>query len=477
MSIRLKIFLAFFILFAVGIFQLTRIFKTDVRKSYLESLEENMVDTANILAEFVAADLKDSKLDTANLHKIFDPVAHRRPDARIYNLFKDKVDAGIYITDAKGKVLFDSKHPENIGNSMLRWNDVTRTLRGEYGARSTRLKKDDPSSSIMHVAAPIMNGRKIIGVLTFYKPIKFTTVFINERRNNLVTHAVIIILIAVFIFIIAAEWVAEPVVRLTKYVVALKHNDRAKPPRLRHGEVGKLLHAFEELREELEGKNYVENYVQTLTHELKTPISGIRGAVELLETEQLTPEQNRHFINNIHRENDRMSRLVERLLHLARLEGRRFNEKITEFNLSELLQETVNEYRELFPKRQFEIIPTEVPVIFSGERFLIKEAVSNLIRNAVDFTENTGKIEVSLLLNDGSITIAVKDNGTGIPEYALERILEKFYSLPRPDGGRKSSGLGLSIVHEIAKLHNGSVDIKNNSDKGAQAFILLPKND
>jgi two-component system sensor histidine kinase CreC len=172
-----------------------------------------------------------------------------------------------------------------------------------------------------------------------------------------------------------------------------------------------------------------------------------------------------------------MSRLVERLLHLARLEGRRFNEKITEFNLSELLQETVNEYRELFPKRQFEIIPTEVPVIFSGERFLIKEAVSNLIRNAVDFTENTGKIEVSLLLNDGSITIAVKDNGTGIPEYALERILEKFYSLPRPDGGRKSSGLGLSIVHEIAKLHNGSVDIKNNSDKGAQAFILLPKND
>ena len=101
MSIRFKIFIAFSILFIFAIFQITTNFRNDVRKSYLESLEENMVDSANILAEISAEYYKDGKLDLIFLSNSMQRVAKRKPQAHIYKLLKNKIDANIYITDRK----------------------------------------------------------------------------------------------------------------------------------------------------------------------------------------------------------------------------------------------------------------------------------------------------------------------------------------------------------------------------------------
>ena len=106
MSIRFKIFLAFSILFLFVVFQITNSFRNDVRKSYLESLEENMVDSANILAEITAEHYCNGKLDLSFLHNSMQRVAKRKPEAQIYQLLKNKIDANIYVTDNKGKVLF-----------------------------------------------------------------------------------------------------------------------------------------------------------------------------------------------------------------------------------------------------------------------------------------------------------------------------------------------------------------------------------
>ena len=113
MSIRFKIFLAFFLLFVVGIFQITRSFRDDVRKSYLESLEENMVDSANILAEITAGHYRNGKFDLSFLTNSMQRVAKRQPRARIYKLLKNKIDADIYITDNKGIILFNSSSSQD----------------------------------------------------------------------------------------------------------------------------------------------------------------------------------------------------------------------------------------------------------------------------------------------------------------------------------------------------------------------------
>ena len=474
MSIRFKIFLAFSILFIFAIFQITRNFRDDVRKSYLESLEENMVDSANILAEITAEHYNNGKFDLSFLENSMKRVDKRQPKAQIYKLFKNKIDADIYITDGKGKVLFNSNKPKSEGRNFSTWNDVKRCLNGEYGARATRLNKDDPTSSILHVAAPVKVDGKLVGVLTFIKPIKFTSLFIEERKNKLVRNAVFISVIAFLIFLIFSEWIAAPVLRLTKYVKSLSSGKSPEYPHLGRGEISKLGAAFEEMRLKLDGKKYIEDYVRTLTHELKSPISAVSGAIELLEDPGLPDEQRKKFTEIIKRENERMSKQVDRMLQLSRLEGHSSGAKIEEVDIALLVNEVVLDCEILsMIKRSFKCTVANEELILSGDRFLIKEALNNLVRNAIDFTEENSSIELKAFRRADKIVVEVIDNGAGIPDYAKDRVFERFYSLARPASGQKSSGLGLSIVRQIAILHNGGISLQSNIPKGTKAILEL----
>ncbi len=474
MSIRLKIFIAFFLLFIIGIFQLTRVFKDSVRKCYLESLEENMVDTANILAVFVAREFdQDKQLDSTKLQSLFAEIDRRRPSAKIYDLLKDRVDAEIYITDTSGRVLFDSKNPGKVGRDYSKWNDVSKTLQGKYGARSTRTDRNNPESSIIHVAAPIVLPKGSGGVLTLYKPIKYTSFFIRQRKNQMLDYALLTALAALIIFLVFAEWIAWPVLKLTDYVKALSRGERPPAPSIHGGEVKRLAEAFEELREKLDGRKYIEQYVQGVTHELKSPISAVRGAVEILEEADVSEQDKNHFIGNIKRENERMGTLIERLLHLSKLENRKPESTMKKINLTEIVETLLEDYQKSYPERGFSCSHPLKDTDVVGDEFLIREALDNLLKNAVDFTGRDGHITVKIDHNAAFAEIAVIDDGQGIPDFAGKRVFEKFYSLPRPETGQKSSGLGLSIVREIAILHGGTAEIINNEGKGVQASFTI----
>ena len=109
-----------------------------------------------------------------------------------------------------------------------------------------------------------------------------------------------------------------------------------------------------------------------------------------------------------------------------------------------------------------------------GDPFLLRQLLGNLLDNAIDFSPPGGTVELRAARVGGQLRIDVADRGPGVPTYALERAFERFYSLPRPDGGTRSSGLGLNFVAEIAKLHGGSVTLDNRDGGGALATVLLP---
>jgi two-component system sensor histidine kinase CreC len=109
-----------------------------------------------------------------------------------------------------------------------------------------------------------------------------------------------------------------------------------------------------------------------------------------------------------------------------------------------------------------------------GDAFLLGQAVSNLVQNAIEFAPAGSEVAVTLRADGERVVVVVIDRGPGVPDYALEKIFDRFYSLPRPDTGRKSSGLGLSIVREIARLHGGEVTLVNGADGGARAELGLP---
>ncbi|MDP3813475.1 MAG: two-component system sensor histidine kinase CreC, partial [Pseudomonas sp.] len=169
MPLGVRIFLVYFLFVGLaGWFVLSTVMD-EIRPGVRQSTEETLVDTANLLAEILQGEVKAGSLQQSRLPELLKAYGQRTPRAQIWGLEKTQVNHRIYVTDARGIVLLDSSGVA-VGQDYSRWNDVLLTLRGEYGARSTKEDPADPDSSVMYVAAPIMDGAQIIGVVSVAKP-------------------------------------------------------------------------------------------------------------------------------------------------------------------------------------------------------------------------------------------------------------------------------------------------------------------
>jgi len=475
MTIRTRIFLVYLVLVGGGLCYMVSWILSGVRPRYLESMEESLVDAANLLANVVETKaVMAGAIDPAAVRASFDGAYRRELNATVYSIQKSNIDLRIYVTDAKGRVLYDSDHGRAEGQDYSRWKDVRLTLSGEYGARATRTDPQQENSLVIHVAAPIRVDGRIIGVISLGKPTKNVNELVQVAQQRIIWAGLAgggLIVLTGFAF---SVWLTTPIERLTAYARAVRDGKPATLPRLAGREVGDLRRAFEEMRDALEGKKYVERYTQALTHEIKAPLSAIRGAAELL-AEDMPPEQRTKFFNNIRQESARIQHIIDQLLQLSALEARRGLGLVEHFDGRALLEESL---RGLGPTLHARGIRVDLAVSeglrFRGEKFLVALAVTNLLKNAVEFSPDGGTVVVGLKREKDHLLLCVEDNGPGIPEFARERIFERFYSLPRPGTGAKSTGLGLSFVQEIAYLHGGDIRVTNRPEGGCRAELSLP---
>lgn len=466
----------FGVIVAAGFLWLLKDLRNAVEPQYLQAMEEAMVDTAHMLAAVVEQDVApDGTLAVSRLRAAMQTATERNFEARVYNLTKTSLGTGVYVTDAEGTVVFDSENVRE-GEDYSQWNDVLRTLRGAYGARSSRSDEDDPLSSILYVAAPVWNAGNIVGVVTVSKPQRAMRQFIDETRQRMVWIGG---LASGGIFLGAAlfsYWMIRPVRRLTAYVRGVQAGNRIPVPTLGHAEFRTLGTAFEELRDALEGRKYVENYVQNLTHEIKSPLAAIRGAAELLQEGDVPPDKRARFLANIHDEALRSQNIVDRLLQLSALESQKSLEVATDVNVGELVRKVCEGAFPLLEKKGITLQwkpGNSSPVQVQGDIFALRMAINNIVTNAIDFSPPGAVIEVSLSQDDSFAELRVADRGPGVPEYARERIFERFFSLKGQVMGRKSSGLGLCFVREAAKLHGGSAEIRNREGGGAELVFRV----
>jgi two-component system sensor histidine kinase CreC len=474
-KIRTRIFICFFLIVAAGFYYLVDWIADDLKPRYLEAMEESLVDTATILAALVGQSATNaSSLKPDHLHAVFEEAQQRPLDIKIYSLTKKHVDVRVYITDTNGIVQFDSDAGRDEGKDYSLWNDVYLTLQGRYGARATRSNPDDPASSILYVAAPIFVNGQRVGALTVCKPTVSSNLFLDSAKRKLAMAGTLAGLAVILLGLATSAWVTLPIRRLTDYAKAIRDGRRATLPHLGRSEIGIMGQAFEDMRKALEGKEYVEHYVQALTHELKGPLSAIQGALELVQEESMPPEKRAKFLENAGREAHRIRQIVDRMLLLSSLESRQKLREQTDMDLVQVLQDAEESLAPLLTAKSIRINRQVSPSVHvKGERFLIFQAIYNLLQNAIEFSPAGASIDVTLVQVDHTAELRIQDRGPGIPDYALERVFERFYSLPRPDTGRKSSGLGLSIVKEIVELHQGSVRLENKPDQGACAILVL----
>lgn len=233
--------------------------------------------------------------------------------------------------------------------------------------------------------------------------------------------------------------------------------------------------AFEKMREALAGRAYVEQYVEALTHEIKSPISAIRGAAEIMEDPAISPEQRARFLANIQSETRRIQELVDRMLKLTELEARRTLTSRAPVPLAAVVRTILEGAEPALAKKRLRVdIDVAGSITVPGDPLLLHLAVSNLMENAIDFSPRNGRIAIACTRNGDRIDLCIDDEGPGIPEYARPRVFEKFFSLERPETGKKSTGLGLNFAKEVAVLHGGSVDVNNLPERGLRARLTLP---
>jgi two-component system sensor histidine kinase CreC len=475
MKLGLRIFLFNLLIFAVCLYFTTDWIWTTLRTRYLESVEEPLVDSANLLASLVEREMARPDFTLADLAAPLAEGHARRLAARIYDLRKSAVDLQVYITDATGRVVLDTRQPGAVGADYSRFHDVKWTLEGKYGVRATQRDAKDLFSTELFVGAPIYRDGRVSGVLTVVEPTASIDAFLHLARPAFVRAALLSIAVVALLSLALSYLLTRPIDRLARYADGIRLGARPPFPKLGRTEIADLGLALRRMQEALEGRQYAEEYVQTLTHELKSPLSAIRGAAELLQ-EGMAPQQQERFIANIRQEAERIARIVERMLELAKLENRRETPEMEPVELDAMVRTVAESAEPLLAGKDLSLeVAAADRLTVSGNAFLLHQALENLVQNAIEFSPRGGTVRVAVTGDRDRVTITVTDEGPGIPDYALGRIFERFYSLGRPDSGRKSTGLGLNLVREVAASHGGTIRVANRPEGGAIAELSIPR--
>jgi two-component system, OmpR family, sensor histidine kinase CreC len=475
MKISLKIFLGYFLLVGLAAWFVLTIFVDEVKPGVRQAMEDTLVDTANVLAELAADDVKNGNIQTGNFAQSLAQYQARASKADISGIRKQTADYRVYITDAKGWVIFDSGNLA-LGQDYSKWNDVYLTLQGKYGVRSSPIiAGDENSDTVMYIAAPIKDGNKIIGSLTVAKANRTLLPFIARAQNKIIRWGALLLVLSLIIGTLFTWRFTRKINKLREYATKVSKGEKATAPSSSNDELSELASAMQSMRNELDGKQYVQDSVQHLTHELKSPITAIQAALELISP-NMPPQDQARFLKNIKAQSNRVQTIIQNMLGLATLEHQQQLQQVSNVNLNDLIQTQIKHLDQKIHALQANIhAACRADILIKADGFLLGQAIYNLLENAVDFSPPNSEIQIQVVEENDQIQIQIKDQGAGIPVYALDKIFDKFYSLPRPTTQQKSTGLGLNFVHEVAKLHGGNVTLNNQKNGGAVATIILPK--
>lgn len=478
MRLGLRVFFAFFLIAGLSSFLLLRVVLTEVKPSVREVMEDMLVDTANLLAELARDDLaalqSGQTLEGSRFAERVRDYAQRPIDARIWGLHKQSLDLHIYVTDAEGRVLLDSGPARATGQDYSAWRDVALTLRGEYGARSSRAVAGDDRSTVMYVAAPVRRGEQLLGVVTVAKPVATIQPFIDRAERRILLAGLGLLALSLAVGVAVTWWLVLSVRRLREYAQRVQAGRRQPPPAV-PGELGDLARAMDAMRERLDGREHIEHTVRSLTHELKSPLAALRGAGELLQ-EELDAADRQRFAGQVVAQSERLTELVERLLELSKLEMLPAPAHPEPLPLQAAVEQALQALADRLQQQDLHLqwLHRDPALRLRADAELLALALANLLGNALDFAPPGSTLELSVHAGAGGQAVfALRDHGPGVPAAALPQLGQRFFSTARPGSLRKGSGLGLAIVRRVAELHGGHLDFEPAAP-GLRVRLSLP---
>lgn len=439
-----------------------------LRPSAKRVVEDSLVDTSRLLAVMVADDVATLGKDELN-QSFKTKLAHAftEPTEPLWYYQKQKSTYHLYITDRTGVVIYDSRGT-SVGADFSRWNDVYLTLQGKYGARST----DIGGHSVMYVASPIMAKGELVGVLSVGKPMQTLIPYIDKNADEIIKILLTIMGVTLAIATLMAWWLRHSIDSVNRYTKGLASET---PPHFYLGrELNELMVSIHMMKNIIENKAYVSEYVHTLTHELKSPLTAIRASAEIL-TDELTDSEREQFTTLILAQTDKLTNLVDKLLTLAKLEQPNFKLTRQKIAIDEIIQTCLNQQSAYAKQLNKTIHINTSGVEIVADEFWLAQALQNIIDNALYYGKDF--IDIDVCQTDKNVIINISNDSDVLDDFVIERAFERYFSMGK-SAQQKSTGLGLTLVKQVVELHGGTVSMtqKSKQDKNWVTLTLaLPR--
>ena len=304
----------------------------------------------------------------------------------------------------------------------------------------------------------------------------------TSGQKSAIANSAILILGCVFltgsiVFLVIADIIVKPLTRLTNAIKELSNgNYNVRVDNVGQDEISKLNQGFNQMARQLAKQDETrQKFISDISHEFQTPLTSIQGFANILKEEDLPKEQRVKYANIILYNSKRLSSLAKNMLQLPLLDREEIELELTNYSLVEQMNRVISTQENQAMEKNIEIV-FEMPkkeIFIEGDEQRLEQVWTNIISNAIKYTNEGGLITITMKKNSKDIEISIEDTGIGMSKEVVSHIFERFY---REDKARnvEGNGLGLAIVKSIVDLHHGKIDILSQVDVGTNFIVRLP---
>lgn len=304
----------------------------------------------------------------------------------------------------------------------------------------------------------------------------------TSGQKSAIANSAILILGCVFltgsiVFLVIADIIVKPLTRLTNAIKELSNgNYNVRVDNVGQDEISKLNQGFNQMARQLAKQDETrQKFISDISHEFQTPLTSIQGFANILKEEDLPKEQRVKYANIILYNSKRLSSLAKNMLQLTLLDREEIELELTNYSLVEQMNRVISTQENQAMEKNIEIV-FEMPkkeIFIEGDEQRLEQVWTNIISNAIKYTNEGGLITITMKKNSKDIEISIEDTGIGMSKEVVSHVFERFY---REDKARnvEGNGLGLAIVKSIVDLHHGKIDILSQVDVGTNFIVRLP---
>ena len=382
----------------------------------------------------------------------------------------------IYILNPDATVLQQVSANDVLNvNEQLR-NDMKSAMDGTEVIRMTSVSLEPDSEEVVYAAMPLKYEDKISGVIMVFTPFTEINKLLKEAILTIITVVVIVILMGTLAILRVSINISDPIKEISEYAKQIGKGHNVPDIELDTGdEIQMLADSFNEMKKEiLDTEQMRKEIVANVSHELRTPLTSIIGFIKGILDGVITKDEEEKYLSIAYEEANRLKELTKDIVDVAKLESGNMKLNKETFVLNNLVHDVYIELEDMVKEKNLDFILEEKDkdIEINADKSRIRQVLINILNNSVKFTDK-GEIVLTIEKSNGKAKITVKDTGIGIQKDKISYLFNKFYTANDYGNATSGAGLGLNIVKTIIDMHNGSVNIESEVNKGTTVTVIL----